>query len=539
MQNQIYNEWWRGATIYQIYPRSFLDTRGDGTGDLPGVIEKLDYVANLGVDAIWLSPFFTSPMKDFGYDISDFCDVDAVFGTLEDFDELVAKAHSLGLRVIIDQVLSHTSDEHAWFRESREDRDNRKADWYVWANAKEDGSPPNNWQSIFWGAAWTWCTRRNQYYLHNFLAGQPDLNLHNNEVQNALLNVLRFWLDRGVDGFRLDAINFGMHDVLLRDNPPASAPYRVENRPNGMQVQKYNSSHPDMPRFLERIRKLTDSFGEIFTVAEVAAPNPFDTMKEYTRGNRRLNTAYSFDFLHASELNAGTVEALMSSWSDDPDAGWPSWAFSNHDASRVASRWGQDIELKQRAKLVALLQMCLRGNLFVYQGEELGLQQSDVPYERLRDPEAIANWPHTFGRDGARTPMPWLSEAPYAGFSNVEPWLPVDESHLPLAVDRGYADSESVLNSYREFIEIRRLSPALRTGVLEIIEAPDGILAFVRRNSEETVYCVFNLGVKPVAWQPEVSCDLKVKAAVGFESQACLVPDQLGRYQGYIGIRVE
>lgn len=537
MENKNNSEWWRGATIYQIYPRSFLDTRRDGTGDLPGVIEKLDYVANLGVDGIWLSPFFTSPMKDFGYDISDYRGVDAVFGTLDDFDELVGKAHTLGLKVVIDQVLSHTSDEHAWFRESREDCKNPKADWYVWADAKEDGSPPNNWQSVFWGAAWTWNTRRQQYYLHNFLSGQPDLNLHNDAVQDALLDVLRFWLDRGVDGFRLDAINFGMHDISLRDNPPSTAPHRVENRPNGMQVQKYNSSHKDMPRFLERIRSATDSYGEIFTVAEVAAPNPLDTMKEYTRGNQRLNTAYSFDFLHAPELTVDTVRTVLNDWSDDPDSGWPSWAFSNHDASRVASRWGQDVEPQQRAKLAALLQMCLRGNLFVYQGEELGLPQSEVPYDKLKDPEAIVNWPHTYGRDGARTPIPWLSDKPNAGFSTVDPWLPVDGSHLSLAVDRQYADSESVLNAYRVFIEMRKSSPALRKGKLAFVDAPEGILAFTRRMDDEIVCCAFNLGAGTVAWQPEFASELKVRAAVGVETQSDEPPAELGRFAGYVGFR--
>ncbi len=259
--------WWRGAAIYQIYPRSFADSNGDGIGDLPGITQKLDYVASLGVDAIWLSPFFTSPMRDFGYDVADYCDVDPVFGTLADFDMLVERAHALGLKLIIDQVYSHSSDQHRWFRESRSSQTNPKADWYVWADAKADGSPPNNWQSVFGGPAWTWDARRGQYYLHNFLSEQPDLNLHNPAVQDALLDVARFWLDRGVDGFRIDAINFAMHDPQLRDNPPAP---EGDKRTRSFDYQQhiYNQSHPDIVKFIERLRGVTDG------ILASASPSP-------------------------------------------------------------------------------------------------------------------------------------------------------------------------------------------------------------------------------------------------------------------------
>ncbi|HEY7004942.1 MAG TPA: alpha-amylase family glycosyl hydrolase, partial [Sphingomicrobium sp.] len=258
--------WWRGAAIYQIYPRSFVDSDGSGIGDLPGITQRLDYVASLGVDGIWLSPFFTSPMRDFGYDVADYRDVDPVFGTLADFDSLVGRAHALNLKVIIDQVYSHSSDQHAWFQESRSSRDNAKSDWYVWADAKPDGSPPNNWQSVFGGPAWQWDARRGQYYLHNFLAEQPDLNLHNPAVQDALLDVARFWLDRGVDGFRIDAINFAMHDPDLRDNPPAPNGGK-RTRSFDFQQHLYNQSHPDIVKFLERLRSVTDSYKDRFTLA--------------------------------------------------------------------------------------------------------------------------------------------------------------------------------------------------------------------------------------------------------------------------------
>ena len=307
--------WWRGAVIYQIYPRSFLDSNNDGVGDLPGAIEGLDHVASLGVDAIWLSPFFTSPMRDFGYDVSDYRDVDPIFGTLADFDALIDKAHRLGLKVIIDQVYSHTSDEHAWFEESRQSRTNPKADWYVWADPKPDGSPPNNWQSVFGGGSWEWDSRRQQYYLHNFLASQPDLNVHNIDVQNALLDVAKFWLDRGVDGFRLDAINFAMHDPALRDNPPAVDNGALRTRPFDYQEHKFNQSHAEIAKFLERIRTLTDQYDDIFTVAEVGGPDPLAEMKAFTADDKRLNSAYNFSFLYAEKLTKDLTQRSILDWS--------------------------------------------------------------------------------------------------------------------------------------------------------------------------------------------------------------------------------
>ena len=331
--------WWRGAAIYQIYPRSFSDSNGDGIGDLAGVTARLGHVASLGVDAIWLSPFFASPMKDFGYDVSDYCAVDPIFGDLADFDALVARAHALGLKVLIDQVYAHTSDLHAWFAESRASRGNAKADWYVWADAKADGSPPNNWQSVFGGPAWTWDARRGQYYMHNFLREQPQLNLHNVAVQDALLGVAKFWLDRGVDGFRVDAINFAMHDPELRDNPPAPPTDAPRSRPFDFQLKVYNQSHPDIPLFLERLRALTDSYGDRFTVAEVGGDDHDREMKLFTAGGRRLDSAYGFNFLYADRLTPALVVDALRSWPDADGIGWPSWAFENHDAPRAVSRW--------------------------------------------------------------------------------------------------------------------------------------------------------------------------------------------------------
>lgn len=491
-------EWWRGAAIYQIYPRSFADTDGNGIGDLPGITERLDYVASLGVDGIWLSPFFTSPMRDFGYDVADYRDVDPVFGTLSDFDALVERAHALKLKVIIDQVYSHTSDQHAWFRESRTSRNSPKADWYVWSDAKPDGSPPNNWQSVFGGPAWQWDARRGQYYLHNFLAEQPDLNVHNADVQDALLDVARFWLDRGVDGFRIDAINFAMHDPQLRDNPPALNDGK-RSRPFDFQQHLYNQSHRDIVKFLERLRRVTDSYGGRFTLAEVGGDHALAEMQAFTAPGR-LNSAYGFDFLYAEALTPELVARVAKDWPED--AGWPTWAFENHDAPRAISRWVGDEDRSRFARTKMLLLCALRGSITIWQGEELGLPQVEVPFDRLQDPEAIANWPETLSRDGARTPMPWSSGATNLGFSTGRPWLPVGETHAALAVDRQEKDPGSILAFTRLCLRLRHASSALRRGSMKIVEAGEQMLVFERAAGGQRLRCTFNLSDSPANFAP-------------------------------------
>jgi alpha-glucosidase len=525
--------WWRGAVIYQIYPRSFRDTNGDGIGDLAGIAQGLDYIADLGVDGIWISPFFTSPMKDFGYDVADYCGIDPSFGTFADFDRVVEKAHALGLKVIIDQVYSHTSDEHAWFQESRADRTNPKADWYVWADPKPDGSPPSNWQSVFGGSAWQWDGPRKQYYLHNFLTSQPDLNVHNRAVQDALLDVARFWLSRGVDGFRLDALNFAMHDPLLRDNPPSGTPMELVTRPFDMQIKQYNQSHPDITAFLERIRATIDEFPARFTVAEVGGPDPLAEMKAFTEGGKRLDSAYNFDFLYAPCLTAPLVRASLSQWSGADGEGWPSWAFSNHDAPRSVSRWTRDGDTARAARLGLLLLLSLRGNPIIYQGEELGLPQGEVAFEDLQDPEAIANWPHTLGRDGARTPMPWQASAPQAGFSSANrTWLKLDPAHARLAADRQAADPGSTLAYTRQLLHLRRQHPALVSGDITLLDTPEPLLAFIRKADGERVLCVFNLGHEAEEWSPPASLGplrlLATETVVGSTSMPGALPPSSG-----------
>ena len=506
--------WWKGAVIYQIYPRSFQDSNGDGVGDLPGIVSRLDHVAGLGVDGIWLSPVFTSPMRDFGYDVADYCGIDPLFGTLADFDALVAGCHARGLKLIIDQVYSHTSDMHPWFTESRASRDNPKADWYVWADPKPDGSAPNNWLAVFGGTAWTWDGRRRQYYLHNFLTSQPDLNLHNPEVQDAILQVARFWLDRGVDGFRLDVADFYTHDRQLRDNPPAEGGPR--DRPWQFQRHLHNIDQPETLAFVERLRAVTDAYPDRMMVAELASDQSLRCMVDYTSGQRRFHTAYSFVFLGA-KFGATFVREQVQKMADrGPDA-WPSWAFSNHDVVRAASRWGAGRPRRYLKMLIALL-TTLRGTAFLYQGEELGLPQAEVPFDRMVDPEGIALWPSNQGRDGCRTPLAWTADGPQAGFSTVEPWLPVAAPHRPLAVNQQTDDRDSVLSFTRRWLAWRRAQPQLRDASLTFLDLPGKTLGFIRGEGPGRLLLLFNLGDEPTrtalpagAWRPLFDLDAAIE----------------------------
>ena len=492
--------WWRGAVIYQIYLRSFLDTNGDGVGDLPGIIDKLDYIAGLGVDAIWITPFFKSPMADFGYDIADYRAVDPLFGSMADFERLLERAHALGLKVMIDQVLSHTSIEHPWFRESRQNRTNPKADWYVWANARDDGTPPNNWLSIFGGVAWRWEPRRCQYYLHNFLPSQPDLNFHHPAVRAAALDNLRFWLERGVDAFRLDAINFCFHDARLRDNPPKPKDRRVgrgfsPDNPYAFQYHYYNNTQPENLGFLEDIRRLMDRYPGTATLGEIASEDSLATMAEYT-GPRRLHMGYSFELLtddgSAAYIRA-TVERLEAKLHD----GWPCWAISNHDVERVISRWGDGAAAPALAKLLTALVLSLRGSACVYQGEELGLPEAELSFDELQDPYGIAFWPNFKGRDGCRTPMPW-TDTDDAGFSTGTPWLPIPREHRALAVSRQETDPDSVLNGFRAFLRWRKRHAALRDGDIRFFDAPEPLLLFRRGTPDAALLVAINLGAAPM-----------------------------------------
>ncbi len=496
--------WWRGGVIYQIYPRSFFDSNNDGIGDLPGITGKLEYIASLGVDAVWLSPFFTSPMKDFGYDVSDYCDVDPIFGALSDFDELINKAHSLGLKVIIDQVLNHTSDQHLWFEESRKNHNNPKHDWYVWADAKPDGTAPNNWMSVFGGPAWHWDSRRCQYYLHNFLDSQPDLNFHNPDVVDALMDVLEFWLKRGVDGFRLDTANFFYHDLELKDNPPreevleGGIGVRPDN-PYAFQLHLYDKSQPENIPFLQRIRALMDRYPNTTTVGEVGCDFSLKTMAEYTQGNDKLHMCYSFDLL-TQDASMNHVRTTMETIENALGDGWPCWTIGNHDVNRVASRWSNNQPNTEQAKVFMAMLLTLRGSVCLYQGEELGLAEAELEFEDLVDPYGITFWPEFKGRDGCRTPLPWTNSE-NGGFSQGKPWLPVSDSHLPQAIQIQQNDKQSVMQAYTDFLFLRKEHPEFIEGDIEFLYNDEKVLVYTRTLNKVKTLIGVNTGEDSISIQ--------------------------------------
>jgi alpha-glucosidase len=483
-------EWWRGAVVYQLYPRSFADSNGDGIGDLRGILHKLDHVAALGVDAVWLCPVYASPGADFGYDVSDHAAVAPEYGTLADLDALIEGCHARGLRVLLDLVVGHTSEAHPWFIASRATRDGPLASRYVWADARADGTPPNNWLSVFGGPAWRWEPRRRQYALHHFLPEQPALNLADPGTMEAIAGVMRFWLARGVDGFRVDALDFVAHDPLLRSNPAAPL-HEVPAKLFGMQTHLYDMMGAGSDAVLRRLRAEVDAFEDRVLLGEFSSqPGAFSRVARAT-GSGLLHMAYTLAPLRAGFGHA-QARALIEA-AAHPE-GWPCWSFSNHDVVRAATRWappgGPDPHM---TKLLLALLLTLRGSACLYQGEELGLPEAELPFEALRDPFGRSFWPEFRGRDGARTPMPWQGAAPQAGFTDGTPWLPVPDTHRALAVDAQENDPHSVLHVARALLRMRRATPALVGGGLEPLDLPAPLLGFDRVTAEMRVRCVFNL----------------------------------------------
>lgn len=534
-------DWWRGAVIYQIYPRSFQDSNGDGIGDLNGITQRLSHIQSLGVDAIWISPFFTSPMKDFGYDVSDYCDVDPMFGSLADFDVLIETAHTSGLKVMIDLVLSHTSDQHPWFAESRASHDNDRANWYVWSEPKDDGTPPNNWLSIFGGSAWQWDARREQYYLHNFLTSQPDLNFHDPAVQDALLDVVRFWLDRGVDGFRLDTINFYIHDKQLRSNPALPKDQRDASiapsvNPYNHQLHLYSKNQPENLDFLRRFRAVLDEYPAATAVGEVGdAQMGLEIMGQYTAGDDLVHMCYSFEFLSAERPTAARFADVLTRIDKAAPDGWACLAFSNHDVVRHATRW--DLPLAAQRALTTLM-MCLRGSLCLYQGEELGLHEADVPFEALQDPYGIEFWPEFKGRDGCRTPMVWEPSNQNGGFSQGQPWLPVSHEHLTQSVAAQETDPGALLHHYRRAIGFRHAHKALVKGDHGQVQASGDILHFTRSDADETLFIAINLSGEPAVIDAPKGNWVQIGQELGSTGPA---PDgklHLGPWQPALALRV-
>ncbi len=528
-------DWWRGAVIYQIYPRSYQDSNGDGIGDLAGIVQRLDYIASLGVDAIWISPFFTSPMKDFGYDVSNYCDVDPMFGTLADFDAVIDKAHSLDIKVMIDLVLSHTSDQHPWFQESK--TQGAKSDWYVWADAKPDGTPPNNWLSIFGGSAWEWHGGRMQYYLHNFLASQPDLNFHNPDVQDALLDVERFWLKRGVDGFRLDTINFYFADKALRDNPALPADQRNDTiapgvNPYNWQDHIHSKNQPENLDFLKRFGAEMVPYAAA-AVGEVGdAQRGLEIMADYTSGGDKVQMCYPFEMLQPARLTAGGLGQVFSRLNDRAPDAWPCWAYSNHDVVRHPTRWNLS-DAATRAYTTLL--MCLRGSVCLYQGEELGLPEAEVAFEDLQDPYGIQFWPEFKGRDGCRTPMVWEKSNTNGGFSSGQSWLPVDPNHLGRAVATQETDAGAMVHHYRAAIALRHAHPALAQGTMDGPHVAGDALTFTRQHDGATIFCAVNLGDTPTTIAMPKGTWRNIGANLGAASPQDTV--ELAPWQAIIALR--
>jgi glycosidase len=484
--------WWQTAVIYQIYPRSFLDTNGDGIGDLQGITNKLGYLArDLGVDAIWISPFYPSPMADFGYDVADYCDVDPRFGTMTDFDQLVATAHDEGLRVIIDWVPNHSSDEHPWFAESRSSRENAKRDWYVWAEPDAKGDPPNNWISVFGGSAWEFDETSAQFYLHSFLREQPDLNWRNPEVEAAMHNTLRFWLDRSVDGFRLDVAHFIMKDPGLRSNPPADGrPSRQNLGPYNQQNHIHDKGHPDVHDAFRRIRSLVDEYeGDRFTVGEIHVFE-WERWARYYGDGDELHMPYNFSLLYAP-WDAAAFQTLIDEMEAVlPAKAWPNLVLGNHDEVRMATRYGPE-----QTRVAAMALLTLRGTATMYFGDEVGMTEASTPAELHQDP-----WVRPDGttRDGCRTPMQW-DESPNAGFTGADtaPWLPVGADKATANVAVQITDPTSLLSLYRSLLALRRRSPALQSGDYRPVTAPNSVFAYSRRHHNEELIVALNFGEDP------------------------------------------
>ena len=493
--------WWERGTVYQIYPRSFQDSNGDGIGDLPGIIQRLDYVASLGVDAIWLSPIFPSPMADFGYDVSDYCGIEPMFGTLDDFDRLLAQAHARGLKLLLDFVPNHTSDQHPWFIESRSSRDNPKRDWYIWRDAKPDGSPPNNWISDFGGSAWTWDETTDQYYLRAFLPQQPDLNWRNPELKAAMMDVMRFWLDRGVDGFRIDVLWHIVKSEGFSDNP-VNPDWRDGHNERDRVLQLHSTDQPEAHALSAEMRALADDYGtrtgnERVLIGEIVLPN--DRLARWYGTPERPQVHLPFNFsLIENSWNAETLGRLIADYEASlPDWGWPNWVLGSHDSPRIAARIGE-----AQARVAMMLLLTLRGTPTLYQGDELAIGPVPIPPDKVRDPKELRQPGIGLGRDPGRTPMPW-DNSPHAGFSTAEPWLPLNPDWPIRNVAAQEAEPASMLNFTRALLELRRAEPALCLGDYQPVACEGTLLAYRRVRGTDEVLVALNLGEAPVAMPDE------------------------------------
>jgi len=484
------SRWWRDETIYQIYPRSFRDASGDGVGDLEGIRSKLPYLRDLGVDAIWLSPIFASPMRDFGYDIADYRAIDPLFGTMADFDRLLEEAHANGLKLLLDFVPNHTSEQHEWFRASRSSRDDPKRDWYIWKDAGPDGGPPNNWISNFGGPAWTWDEATGQYYYHAFLASQPDLNWRNPDVRAAMYEVMRFWLDKGVDGFRVDVIWHLIKDEHLRDNPPNPA-YTPGQPEIGRNLQIHSADQPEIHHVTAEMRRVMEEYDNRLLIGEIYLPLE-RLMHYYGEEGTGVHLPFNFQLIQCPWRADRVAEIVREYEAALPEGGWPNWVLSNHDQPRIAARAGE-----RQARIAAMLLLTLRGTPTIYYGDELGIADVDVPHERIQDPWAKQEPDSSFNRDKARTPMQWSAD-PHAGFSEAEPWLPLTGDWQTRNVAALEKDSGSMLQLYRSLLELRRHS-AFRTGDYRQMGVTDDVFSYERWDEKGRFAVLLNFASEPRA----------------------------------------
>jgi alpha-glucosidase len=477
--------WWQAGVVYQIYPRSFQDTNQDGIGDLPGIIQRLDYLQWLGIDAIWISPIYPSPMADFGYDVSDHIAVHPMFGTLSDIDRLIAAAHQHDLKVILDFVPNHTSDQHPWFLESRSSRDNPKRDWYIWRDSAADGGPPTNWISRFSGPAWEWDPLTQQYYLHSFLAEQPDLNWRNPAVREAMLDVLRFWFDRGIDGFRVDVSYRVMKDAQFRDNP-SNLDWGPGQDPSKQVIERYTKNIPEIHQFNRWLRQVSDEYADRVLIGEINLP--ITQLVKHYGDSDEFHLPFNFRLIYSS-WDAATVKDLVAHYEDQlPPGAWPNWVLGNHDQPRVATR-----VKPAQARVAAVLLLTLRGTPTLYYGDEIGMENTDIPPDRVQDPWEKMTTGLNLGRDPQRTPMQW-DESANAGFcpADVEPWLPVAANYRQLNVETESANPNSMLNLTRELIALRRRSHALTLGSCRIMATHEPVFAYLRERDNEKFLIVLN-----------------------------------------------
>ena len=484
--------WWEQGVVYQVYPRSFQDSDGDGVGDLAGVESRLDYIAALGVDAIWLSPIFPSPMADFGYDVADYCDIEPVFGDLAAFDRLIAAVHARGLKLILDFVPNHSSDQHAWFKASRASRDDPKRDWYIWRDAAVDGGPPNNWISDFGGSAWTWDEGTGQYYLHAFLKEQPDLNWRNPALRAAMMDVLRFWMDRGVDGFRIDVLWHIVKAEGLPDNPlnPDWTPARTER---DRVLQRYSTDQPEAHAIAVEMRQLAEHYGDRVLIGEIFLPNDRHARWYGSESQPEVHLPFNFQLIE-NDWNAATLARVIADYEASlPAFGWPNWVFGSHDAPRIAARIGD-----AQARVAAMLLLTLRGTPTLYQGDELGIGQVDIPPDRMRDPQHFRQPLLGIGRDRSRTPMPWDATS-NAGFTTGAPWLPLNADWKTRNVAAQVSDPCSLLALYRELLALRRATPALSVGDYAPAASDSDVLAFERMQDDDRLFIALNLSAEPRA----------------------------------------